>query len=545
MMLGSLQLFPAQNGMLSARVSLPDKTVRHIHSMVDPSIEGKYFKDLTYWGDCIVFAGTGLGYHIEPKIKNIPSTAVLIVIEYFDALIAHCKEHVFSGLSNAIVYISASTGAPELSTLIGGRSSESIQIVKHPASFDINKKFYGPLLDKFFIGKHSRSPSPVKKPTAAIVLYGNFFLEEEIRTALKANDIEPVVFAYNDHSFSMRYEDALMRLIQENRPDFVFSINMKGFDGNTALADITGRLGIPVVVWFVDDPRPIVMHKKPSINSAMIALSWEKSYIKFLESSGFTKVSYLPLATDPALFQRPDPAAPSVPLGFVGTAMVDAFGGKIKEKFLWSDSLAPLAETASDNLLLDPRFSVENSIYGLATKLAITLPFTDEKNLAWLCAYSIHLASMKKRKKIIGGLLDQGIELFGDPDGWKYLLGPRVKTHPDVDYRNFLCDTYRKISINVNITSCQMPSAVNQRVFDVPLAGSFVLSDNQADIHELFDVQKETVVYENLVDLKEKIGYYLAHENERKTIIAAARARIKNEHLYVHRIQAMLRMLKA
>ncbi len=540
----SLQLFTAQNGMLSARVSLPDKGIRHIHSTVDPSVEAEFFDDLSFWGDCIVFAGFGLGYHLERKIKNIPPASMLVVIEYYDALIAHCKE-LFSGLSNTIVYISASTDTAAFTSLPKEHAPHLLQIVKHPASFDINKKFYEPLVARFFIDKPGRPSSPVQKKPSAIMLYGNFFLEEEVRSALMANDIEPVLFAYKDHLPSVYYEDMLMRLIQEKRPSFIISINMKGFDGNTAFADITGRFGIPVVAWFVDDPRPIVMNKLYSIKNNMIAVSWEKSYLKFLEKSGFVKVSYLPLASSPALFLRTPPPAvkPSVSLGFVGTAMVDAFAGNIKDKFLWSDSLEPLVEQASDNLLFDPRYSVENSLVDLAHKISVKIPFTDNKNRTWLCAYIIHMASMKKRKRIIAGLMDQGIEMFGDPEGWKHLLGPRIITHPNIDYRNNLRDIYGKICININITSCQMPSGVNQRVFDVPLAGSFVLSDDQKDLRDLFDVPKEAIVYENLTDLKEKIRYYLSHENERRSIITAAQTRINSEHTYSHRIKNILQLL--
>jgi spore maturation protein CgeB len=542
-MQGPLQLFTAQNGMASARVTLPDKTVRHIHSTVDPSIEAKYFENLDFWGDCIVFTGFGLGYHLERKLKSIPTKSILVVIEYYDELIAHCK-NLFSGLSNIVVYISFSSDSSVISSLLREYSPQSLQIVKHPASIDINKKFYEFLLAQFFIDKPKHSSAPVQKQTTAIMLYGNFFLEEEVRSALVANSIEPVLFAYNDHRFGVYYENMLMRLIQEKRPSFVISINMKGFDGNTALADITERFGVPVIVWFVDDPRPIVMHKRHSIKSNMIALSWEKSYLKFLENSGFAKAAYLPLATDPALFSPPAAAIrPSISLGFVGTAMVDCFAGKIKEKFLWSDRLEPLVEAASDKILSDPFYSVENSLDALAKELSVNLPFTDEKNRTWLCTYIIHLASMKKRKHVVGGLLDLGVETFGDPEGWKHLLGPRIQVRPNIDYRHSLCGIYRKICINVNITSCQMPTAVNQRVFDIPLAGSFVLSDDQKDLRDLFDVPKEAVMYENIVDLREKIVYYLAHENERTAIISAAQARIKNEHTYSIRIQKILQLL--
>jgi spore maturation protein CgeB len=150
---------------------------------------------------------------------------------------------------------------------------------------------------------------------------------------------------------------------------------------------------------------------------------------------------------------------------------------------------------------------------------------------------------MKKRKRIITGLLDQGIETFGDPEGWKRLIGANIKTNPNVDYRNALCDTYRKICVNVNSTSSQMPSAVNQRVFDIPLCGSFVISDKQKDLGEFFDMHKEIVTFETMDDLREKIRFYLSHETERRKIIAAAQLRIKNEHLYVHRIRRILELI--
>ena len=224
--------------------------------------------------------------------------------------------------------------------------------------------------------------------------------------------------------------------------------------------------------------------------------------------------------------------------------MVDAFAGKIKDKFLWSDSLAPLVEEMSPKLLINPFYDVDKEVAGYARKLSLTLPFSDVKNISWLCAYIIHTASMKKRKQIIGGLMSEGIETFGDEAGWKYLVGPSITTHPDVDYRHKLRDVYRDIRINVNVTSCQMPAAVNQRVFDIPCAGSFVISDAQKDLYDLFEIGKEAIVYESLDDLKEKIRFYKTHEEERRRIIDAAQKRILGEHIYAKRISDLLRFIE-
>jgi spore maturation protein CgeB len=548
----AVQLFTAQNGLISAKATLPDKTTRHIHSLVDPSIEGAFYENIDFWGDIIVLAGVGLGYHISPCIHNIRSDALIIAIDYNEACIDYCTKNVFTGFVNRIVYVSAGNADDKTIpavTALCQKPVAKIQTIKHPASFALHTRFYETVLDQLFpaakeIKKQQSSMTPIPAAGSALVMRGNFFLEEEIANALRANLIETQVFSYNDYTDPLQYENALMRKCQDKRPSFILSVNMKGIDGNGIFDEVTRRLCIPVVVWFVDDPRRIVSQqlvRPPSSN--FFAACWEKAYLPWLEQAGFSKVVYLPLATDLSLFQTESPASPSVPLGFVGTSMVDAFAGKIKNKFLWSDSLSPLVEAISETLLPDPAYNVDENIIRCARRLSINLPFSDSKNISWLCAYIIHTASMKKRKKMIGGLLTEGIEIFGDPQGWKQLLGPSISTHRDIDYRHSLRDIYRDIRININVTSCQMPFAVNQRVFDIPCAGSFVLSDDQKDLHELFDVGKEAIVYENLDDLKEKIRYFRTHDAERARIIAAAQKRILGEHTYAKRIEELLRII--
>jgi spore maturation protein CgeB len=149
---------------------------------------------------------------------------------------------------------------------------------------------------------------------------------------------------------------------------------------------------------------------------------------------------------------------------------------------------------------------------------------------------------MKKRKTIIAGLLSLGIETFGDPDGWKELFGNTIITHPNIDYRRQLASVYQSIAINLNITSCQMPTAVNQRVFDVPMAGGFVISDKQKDMDELFK-PGEIAVYESVEDLQEKVRFYLDHETRRRAITERAQKRILGEHTYAHRIKKIISSL--
>ena len=120
----------------------------------------------------------------------------------------------------------------------------------------------------------------------------------------------------------------------------------------------------------------------------------------------------------------------------------------------------------------------------------VKVPYSDRRNRTWFRSYIIHTASMMRRKQVIAPLVSSGIQTFGDPEGWRDLCGDNLKTNPDIDYRADLSQIYRNIEINVNITSCQMPSAVNQRVFDIPSCGGFVISDMQDDLRRFSNLMR-------------------------------------------------------
>jgi len=548
-MQASLQLFTASSGKLSARVAFENKTVRHLHSTVMPEAEADLYDTLQWYGDLIVLAGVGLGWHLRKALVRLPAHSSCIVIDYFEECAKHARESLFARVPNRVFFLSAGNIDNSMNALLSfvdSVTAGSLQIVKHPASFDCFGDFYQAQLDAIARRYLPPRPRPATTPKKALTFFGDFFLEQEVSRALAANAVEPVLFHYKKRTNGIDFETTLSRLIQEEKPDFILSINMKAFDGNGETGRIASRFSVPLVVWFVDDPRPILLTGRNHINPGTIGLCWEKEYCSLLRGAGFSKVEYLPLACDPAQGAGASRAGPQTrpvtPLGFVGTSMVDRYAGKIRDKFLWSDGLFPLVEAMSNELCSDPTFQVYGSIPDHAKRLGIELAFSDERNLTWLGAYIIHHASMKRRKAIVGALLPRKIETFGDPLGWKEIFGETVATHSDIDYRHDIASVYQSIAINVNITSCQMPTAVNQRVFDIPMAGSFVISDNQKDLHQLFD-QPEIATYETIDDLQEKIGYYLENEPERRKITGLAQKRILGEHTYAHRIRKIISLL--
>lgn len=97
--------------------------------------------------------------------------------------------------------------------------------------------------------------------------------------------------------------------------------------------------------------------------------------------------------------------------------------------------------------------------------------------------------------------------------------------------------------INLNITMRPIQSGLSQRIWDVLGCGGFLLSNYQSEIPEYFTIGQELDCYESIGELKEKISYYLSHEDIRCEIAHNGFQKVKAQHTYVHRICQMMQLL--
>ncbi len=521
-----LELFTAQSGFLSARLISDDGKVIHLHSIVKPENETCFFDSLTIWGDKIILLGTGLGYHIYNLLCSCQKD--VLVIDYYQECVDKCVSLLSESSCN---FQSISSLTSDAGTIVNDflEDAENVQIIKHPASYMANKKFYDTVL-----GAKDLKSGTKDTIGKILILSGSFFLQEEIKNAAKSIGLDTCLFTINETDGILDYDSKLQAILQKEKPDVVISVNMLGFDSVGILGELTNKNGIPVVVWFVDDPRPILLHQKQFVKDNMFAFSWERNFLSFLNTCGFNKTEYLPLATDPLIFKSDGPVLSRAELGFVGSSMGRRFLQNIADKFLYRKELEPLVNSIARKLIADPACDLKREIHKACSNV-----YNDNRNETWFQSYIIHTASMLKRKMLIEKLIGSGIEIFGDPQGWRELLGKKIICHEDIDYRNSLASVYRGITININSTSCQMVTAVNQRVFDIPVCGSFVLTDNQSDLHNLFE-KEEVAVYDTPEELIEKIKYFRENPEQRDLIVQKARTRILGEHTYSHRLRQII-----
>jgi spore maturation protein CgeB len=103
---------------------------------------------------------------------------------------------------------------------------------------------------------------------------------------------------------------------------------------------------------------------------------------------------------------------------------------------------------------------------------------------------------------------------------------------------------YNATAVNVNIQSQYYQlDGVTCRPFEVAACGGFCLCDARRDLGRFFTVGEEVVSFDGPADLKAKVAYYLAHDDERREHARRARERVLREHTYAHRVAQVLASL--
>lgn len=129
-----------------------------------------------------------------------------------------------------------------------------------------------------------------------------------------------------------------------------------------------------------------------------------------------------------------------------------------------------------------------------------------------------------RRAEFVSRLLDLPLEIYGK---W----GKRARRDPALRSRikakgiwgEPLIRLYNSSKIVLNVTNWDPARyvALNQRVFDVPATGAFLLTDYSPELEEHFRLGEEIVCYREVAELKDKARYFLANDAERERVAQA------------------------
>lgn len=98
----------------------------------------------------------------------------------------------------------------------------------------------------------------------------------------------------------------------------------------------------------------------------------------------------------------------------------------------------------------------------------------------------------------------------------------------------------RNSYVSLNIHADSSPEyASNARIFEVPGVGGCLLTDWKKNIADLFEPDKEIVVYKSIAECVEKTKWLLENKKETEKIGEAGLKRITRDHTFYHRAQAI------
>ncbi len=395
----------------------------------------------------------------------------------------------------------------------------------------------------------NRKTAPLRAaPPRILLLTSLYFLIGELRAACRRLELPHLLLELGDREmlldeFTSRIDEAIASF----RPDFVLTVNHLGVDREGVLLSRLKRLKLPLASWFVDNPLLILPVYPPRLQDRTAIFTWDSDNVDDLRSLGFPHVFHLPLAADATRFR------PGVPgrqdwrseVSFVGNSMVTKVARRLEAAAPLPGLRAAyrdLAEAfgASDERSV-ARFLAAREPSLFREFLAMRSPsrmLAFETLVTWQSTLGYRLGCVKR-------LLPFSPLIVGDA-GWDDLLpaGGSHRRLAELSYYDDLPGFYPLSQVNFNCTSLQMKGAANQRVFDVPASGSFLLTDRRRQMEELFELDSEMAVFEKPEDIPHLLRRWLDDPEGRARVAEAGRRRVLAEHTYDHRMSALVRAMR-
>lgn len=504
-----------------------------------------------------VFLGAGLGHALKEVLESYDGP--IAVVDKEDAIesLSHTLSSLTQKDSDRILIINDPDYQNALKQLTRWQDKNGKKpLFPIPLTFytRIDRQYYGALRDSisasanFDFWSKAVQPRFQEEKPRLLLLASKYFLIGEIKGACEKLGIPYRLIMVGEKVAES--DDFVKNLLQEVltfRPDCCVTLNHMGVDIEGVLMDLLQRLELPLASWFVDNPHLIIHSYRKCISPWTTLFTWDEDNIPTLRQFGFENVRYLPLGTDPDRFRpsiRKNPHWRS-DVSFVGNSMVYKVGGRLKNGHFPKGLLLPFRDISA-------AFS-ESEERGVAAFLEEEYPDIyaqylelpdNEAKLAYETAITWQ-ATRLYRNSCVARLLPFKPLIVGD-DGWKVEFR-HEKNQPrymePISYYDQLPAFYGNSAINFNCTSKQMKGAVNQRVFDIPASGAFVLTDWRPQMINLF-ADDEMACFHEKEEIPELVSWYLEHPEARRKMTAKARKKVLAEHKWEDRLAAMLKDMR-
>jgi spore maturation protein CgeB len=549
-----VSIVTTKKGNPSLKVTCDDGAIKTLHSLYDPEAEARSIVD-TFQFDgrgMLVVLGLGLGYHLKELVQRFPDAEIVVIEAMPEIYEMAMQNSMLSGLEGRIKFVvgfSVEEAIREITSQQMKLGMVSLSVFSLSSAVSAFQDYYSPILTALRntmnvkLWDRLRYSKFMEDVCSVVLIDFGYFLTCEIEAALRSLGHRVIKVPVSREEGGEVIVSRLIKKIYGFKPDFILTINHLGLDEGGVLTSFLESIEMPLASWYVDSPNLIIRAFDRNISPYVSLFLWDRGYIKDMEAMGFESVTYLPLATDDKVFRPVKSSKRSAhyhcDVSFVGNSMVVPALESLENI---PGGLYPLVEKMA--LLLSLMRMPFDAVLATLEKGELSLldPLSAQERLDFEAAI-LWRATLIYRLSCIEVLKDFHPRIHGDV-AWKKLLGNGYTFGPPLNYYNELPAFYNACKINFNATSLQMLGAVNQRVFDVPVCGAFLLTDHQDAIEELFDVGKEVVTYKNRDEIPELVRFYLHNPKERENISRRGRERILKEHTYKHRLGTIIQNMK-
>jgi spore maturation protein CgeB len=501
----------------------------------------------------LVLLGSGTRGYLNVVRESWPGP--IAVVDKEDDLVGACgsKELLDSGDFFVVREGEARTAVNRLTRWQLKNEGRPFRVLSLPAYMRLDGDYYRFVYEhlqasrKFDFWAKTRYPRFKEELPRILLITSQYFLMGELQAACRRLGVPHHFLKLPDQELGREeYVQGLLQAVLEFRPDFVLTINHLGVDKEGVLLDLLDKMRLPLASWFVDNPH-LILYLYENLNSPWTSIfTWDRDNLPTLRDRGFENLTFLPLATDSERFASMNGhIKPKNDLAFVGNSMVHKVGTKFRDSVL-TPSLKETYPMVAGKFNSSDELSVGKCLEENFPELwADFKSITDVEDRLRYETMVTWEATRVYRAGCVRRLLDFHPIIAGD-DGWQEILADSNcwTWKSELNYYTELPYFYPQNRINFNCTSAQMKGAVNQRVFDVPVSGSFLLTDYRRQMEELFDPQQETACFSDPEEIPDMIRYYLKYPEKREKMVRAARERILSEHTYEIRLQKLMRSMQ-
>ena len=367
-------------------------------------------------------------------------------------------------------------------------------------------------------------------PYRLLFIFNDYYLQQASIGALKQMGHQVKVIHLQKDARQML--DTLLKTSVVFRPDAIIGMNHVGMDSEGVIPQTLSELGIPIIIWYLDDFRFLIPDPRALATPLTIIFTFEKTHVPLLNQIGFTHVFYLPSASafnpyNNYRLQYPQFRFLNNAITFVGTTF-DFTRKKLEQPQFESYyqefiQTYPLT-THSPNLMNE----LQKQQYRFFDNPALFYEY---------CGYVIARSTEAYRLHFLRNIQEHPFYVVGDR---RWLsLGVPAQYLPPTLYETETPAVYAHSQINLNLSSLQLATTVSLRPFDVSAAGGFLISDYTESLYELFEPD-EIPSFRTVDEMNDLIAYYRNHPTQREAMAHKARQKVIERHQIQHRMQTIL-----